>query len=67
MIAISVGLKEWRSIGNFGYSVDIYAKGTHRILVDRDSKEVMCRYVVEGCSGDGVRRTKIDEGNSKIE
>jgi hypothetical protein len=39
-------------MGTFGYSADIYAKGSRRVLVDKNSGEVICRYVLEKGSGD---------------
>ena len=46
---LNLNLDEWIPMGTFGYRADIYAKGNHRVLIDRDSKKVICRYEV----GDG--------------
>jgi hypothetical protein len=42
-------------MGTFGYSADIYAKGSRRVLVDKNSGEVICRYVLEKGPGDEKR------------
>jgi len=59
VIPVNLNLSEWKSIGTFGYRADIYAKGNRRILVNRDSKRVICQYEV----GDGshVNLTDIPE------
>jgi len=44
-----LNLDEWTLKGTFGNGADIYAKGNYRVLIDRDSKKVICRYEV----GDG--------------
>ena len=41
--------------GTAGYSADIYAKGSRRVLVDKNSGEVICRYVLEKGPGDEKR------------
>ena len=59
VIPVNLNLDEWIPIGTFGYLADIYAKGNRRILVNRDSKKVICQYEV----GDGshVNLTDIPE------
>ena len=44
-----LNLDGWTLVGTFGYRTDIYAKGNQRVLVNRESKEVICQYKV----GDG--------------
>jgi len=43
-----LNLDEWTLVGTFGNGADIYAKGNHRVLIDRDSKRVICQYEVGG-------------------
>jgi len=58
-IPVTLNLDEWTPMGTFGYRADIYARGNHRVLIDRDSKRVICQYEV----GDGrqVDLTDIPE------
>ena len=42
-------------IGAFGDSADIYTKGRWKILVDKNSGEVICRYLFRKSSGDELR------------
>ena len=45
-ISVNPNLDDWTLVGTFGNGADIYAKGNHRVLIDRDSKKVFCRYEV---------------------
>ena len=47
--SVNLNLDDWTPVGTFGYRADIYARGNHRVLIDRDSKRVICQYEV----GDG--------------
>ena len=52
---VNLRLDKWVYMGTFGYSADIYAKGSRRVLVDKNSGEVICRYVLEKGPGDEKR------------
>ena len=51
-------LDGWVRIDTFGNSADIYAKDNRRVLVDRNSKRVICRYMFRDGSGDELRNVK---------
>ena len=48
MPPVNPNLDEWTYVGTFAKGADIYAKGNHRVLIDRDSKKVICQYEVGG-------------------
>ena len=45
-VVTPLNLDDWTLKGTFGNDADIYAKGNHRVLIDRDSKRVICQYEV---------------------
>ncbi len=48
-------LDGWVHIDVFVRNADIYAKGNRRVLVDRDSSEVVCRYLLRKDADDELR------------
>jgi len=51
-------LDGWERLSTFGNSADIYARDNRRILVDKDSREVICRYMLRKSSDDEERNNK---------
>lgn len=41
-------LECWKYLFTFGYSGDVYAKDNKRVMVDRNSEEVIIEYSVRG-------------------
>ena len=54
----------WVNKGTFGHSAEIYAKGRWRILVDKNSGEVICRYLLRKSSDDELRN--VTEGGKRV-
>ena len=46
-----MNLNGWEYILTFGFSLNIYAKGDDRIMVDRNSGRVMLRFTVDEQGG----------------
>ena len=56
-------LDGWVNISTFGNSADIYAKGRRRVLVDKNSGEVICRYVVVKKADEGGNPLSVGKQN----
>ena len=55
---MNLKLDGWVHIDAFGDSADIYTKGRWKILVDKNSGEVICRYLLRKSSGNELRSVK---------
>ena len=59
---MKLNLDDWTYIFTFGERADVYAKDNQRVILDNESKEVVCQYVFRNHFNNKANNTKGSKG-----